>query len=568
MDIPRAEYPRPQFERKNWLNLNGPWQFELDQGRSGLERGYAEDGREFCGRITVPFCPQSRLSGVEHRDFIYGAWYRREVALTAEQLSGRTVLHFGAVDYKAEAFVNGVSAGVHAGGYVSFAFDVTGLVKPGVNVIKVCAEDDERSRLIPSGKQSERYESYRCSYTRTTGIWQTVWLEFLPETHIERVRFFPDAENGKLTLQAELCGAGTLEAEAFYEGRSMGRASLRSGGGTAMLELALSEKHLWEAGCGRLYDLALRYGDDEVKSYFGLRSARMDGRRFLLNGRSVFQRLILDQGFYPDGIYTAPTDGDLEKDVRLSMAAGFNGARLHQKVFEERFLWYCDKMGYLVWGEYPSWGLDVSWADCVYGILPEWLEELSRDFNHPSIIGWCPFNETWDRQGRKQYDDALRLVYRATKAADPTRPCIDTSGNYHVETDIYDVHDYEQDPAAFRANYDRLMESGELYERFPDRQQYRQGQPAFVSEYGGIHLAESGEGWGYGKSVGTPEEFLARFRGLTDALLDNSRMFGLCYTQLTDVEQERNGLYRYDRTPKTDIGAVRAVVARKAAIED
>lgn len=205
-----------------------------------------------------------------------------------------------------------------------------------------------------------------------------------------------------------------------------------------MLTLALSEKHLWEIGEGRLYDLILTFGDDSVKSYFGLRSVGFDGHRFLLNGKSVFQRLVLDQGFYPDGIYTAPSDGELAADVERAAAMGFNGARLHEKVFEERFLYHCDRMGYMVWGEYPNWGLDHTYADSIYSVLPEWLDEVERDFNHPSIIGWCPFNETWDIDGRRQCDEMIASVYRATKAADPTRPCIDTSGSVHVMTDVYE----------------------------------------------------------------------------------------------------------------------------------
>jgi len=294
--------------------------------------------------------------------------------------------------------------------------------------------------------------------------------------------------------------------------------------------------------------------------------------------------LVLDQGFYPQGIYTAPTDEDLRRDIELSLAVGFNGARLHEKIFEERFLYHADRMGYLVWGEFPDWGLDHSYADSIYGILPEWMEEIRRDFNHPAIVGWCPHNETWDQNGRKQFDPGIALVCDVTKALDPTRPCIDTSGNFHVKTDIYDVHDYNQDPVTFREHYDRLMTDDELYEvfdppqshksRYEFRQKYPGQLPAFVSEYGGIRWApgEKDENrlgsWGYGKDVCGEAEFMYRFKGLTDALLDNDRMFGLCYTQLTDVEQEQNGLYTYDRKPKFDIRTLHAVMSRKAAIED
>lgn len=467
-------------------------------------------------------------------------WYRREVELEEKQLEGRVLLHFGAVDYMATIYVNGEKCGTHKGGYVSFAVDITDHVHAGKNTIVVNAADDTRSRLIPSGKQSEKYNSYGCQYTRTTGIWQTVWLEFVPENYIKKVKYVTDIEAGTLTIMAELVGKGTFLAETFYKGKPAGAASHISGGGTAVLTVNLQEKHLWEVGNGRLYDLVLKYDRDVVKSYFGLRSLQLEGRKFLINGKSVFQRLVLDQGFYPDGIYTAPSDVELENDIRRSLAMGFNGARLHEKIFEERFLYYCDLHGYIVWGEFPNWGLDHSYADSIYGVLPEWLEEVDRDFNHPAIVGWCPFNETWDQNYRKQFDELISTVYKATKAVDPTRPCIDTSGHFHVVTDIYDLHDYEQDPAAFAEHYKELGKTNKF--NFPqameDRQSYDGKSPFFVSEYGGIGWNTKGKAWGYGNIPESPETFLKRLKGLTDVLLDNEKMFGFCYTQLTDVEQE------------------------------
>lgn len=245
-------------------------------------------------------------------------------------------------------------------------------------------------------------------------------MEFIPKTHIEKVKYYPDVNAGILTSVAELKGRGEFFAESFFDGRETGSACVFSEGGTTILSLPLKEKHLWKVGEGRLYTLYLRYGADKVKSYFGLRNIRLDGYKFLINETSVFQRLVLDQGGYPDGIYTAPSDKELLADIERSMAMGFNGARLHEKIFEERFLYYCDKKGYIVWGEFPNWGLDLSYPDGIYGILPEWIEEIERDFNHPALIGWCPFNETWDEGRRKQFDEVLSLVCQATKAVDFT----------------------------------------------------------------------------------------------------------------------------------------------------
>ena len=576
--IYRTEHPKPQFMRENWINLNGEWDFEFDHGNSGEVRGMYKKDAVFTKKINVPFCVESELSGIGYKDFMSSVWYRNTITVTAEQLKGRVVLHFGAVDYKAVLYVNEKKVGEHKGGYVSFKFDITEYLNVGENVITLNAIDDTRSRLIPRGKQSEQFNSNGCCYTRTTGIWQTVWLEFAPKIYIEKTKYYTDVDNAVLTVNADLIGKGTFTAEAFYEGKSVGKNSLVSDGGNTTLTINLSEKHLWEVGNGRLYDLVLTYGEDKVKSYFGLRSLTLDGYKFLINGKSVFQRLVLDQGFYPDGIYTAPSDDELKKDIERSLAVGFNGARLHEKVFEERFLYHADKMGYIVWGEYPNWGLDHSYADAIYGFLPEWLEEVERDFNHPSIVGWCPFNETWDQSGRKQYDDLLRLGYLATKSADNTRPCIDTSGNYHVITDIFDLHDYEQDPEKFASHYEKFAETGFCDHRqaFRNRQTYNGKMPFFISEYGGIgwngvagaNGDNRDDAWGYGNGPKDEEEFINRLKGLTDVLLDNEKMFGFCYTQLTDVEQEINGLYTYDRQIKFPAETIRKILSRKAAIEE
>lgn len=569
----RCEHPKPQFMRENWMNLNGKWEFEFDFGNSGLAREMYKNEKEYSKVIEVPFCPESKLSGIEYKDFMNAVWYRREVEFTRDQLENRVILHFGAVDYIATVYVNEKKVGMHKGGSVSFQFDITDYLKSGKNTICVYAQDDTRSRLVPTGKQSDKLDSYGCLYTRITGIWQTVWMEFVPKTHIVKAKLTPDVDNVALNIEATLKGVARLEVEVRYKGRIVGKTEVESDGGIAYVHVPLEEKYLWEVGNGRLYDLYLEYGEDKVQSYFGLRSIKFDGYKFLLNGKSVFQRLVLDQGFYPDGIWTAPSDAELEADIDRSLAMGFNGARLHEKVFEERFLYYCDKKGYLVWGEYPNWGLDPSYADCIYGILPEWMEEIERDYNHPSIIGWCPFNETWDLNGRKQYDDAIRMVYRVTKAMDPTRPCIDSSGFFHVESDIFDVHDYEQDPEKFRDNYAGMLDGvvkDTIWNIKPlrDRQKYNGKDPFFVSEYGGIAWSASENGWGYGEGPKTEEEFLSRLKGLTDVLLDNPHMFGFCYTQLTDVEQEQNGLYTYDRKPKFDPKLIHKIFARKAAIEE
>ena len=571
MRIPRPEHPNPQFERDTWSNLNGEWEFEIDYGKSGMDqRFYERDG--LSGKIVVPFCPESVLSGIGNRDFMPAVWYRRTFSLTKEQRKGRVLLHFGAVDYETVVYINQKEAGRHRGGYTSFAFDITGLTEEGENTVMVCAVDEVRDGRQPRGKQSEHYYSHMCDYTRTTGIWQTVWLEYVPADYIRSFRFYTDTENQKVTVMADLQGRGRLTVDTFYEGMPAGSGTAYSTGGVVSVEIPLSEKHLWEPGKGRLYDVTLRFEEDTVKSYFGLRSVRLDGMKLMINGRSVFQRLVLDQGFYPDGIYTAPDDEALANDIRISMDVGFNGARLHQKVFEPRYLYHCDRMGYLVWGEYADWGFDHTTIREIGGYLNEWREAVERDFNHPSIIGWCPFNETWDHGEGKQVKSLIETVYRETKAWDFTRPCIDTSGGYHVVTDIYDLHNYQQDPETFAACYAELEKPDgdpRVWDSFYKREKYA-GEPVFVSEYGGIRwcVDERADAWGYGQGPSTEEEFMDRLKGLTDVLLNNSRLCGYCYTQLYDIEQETNGLYTYDRKAKFDAQALRNIFGRKARIEE
>lgn len=587
MNIPRAEHPNPQWERETWKNLNGPWEFEFDFGCSAVERRLWEKER-FDREILVPFCPESRLSGIGYTDFISGVAYRRNFELSQEELSGRVLLHFGAVDYEASVYINGTLVGSHKGGYTSFCFDITKHVAPGPNTLFVAVKDDVRSGLQPKGKQAHLYASSGCDYTRTTGIWQTVWLEFVPERHIQSAKYYPDPANGKVTVTGLVQGQGTLQLTTLWEDKPVGEAALSVEDGFFTAQLDLSETHLWEPGKGGLYTLLLSFGEDRVKSYFGLRTAKFQGRKFLLNGKSLFQRFVLDQGFYPDGIYTAPTEEDLVKDIQLSFAAGFNGARLHEKVFEARFLYHCDRLGYLVWGEYPNWGLDHAHPLSTETYLNQWSEAVERDFNHPAIIGWCPFNETWGYREEREKNALLTSLYKLTKRLDPTRPCIDSSGNYRVLSEVYDIHDYDQDTQSFQARWDgltdRIRETGGVIPaedpffnsapegpsgRAPFFNQPYDNQPIFVSEYGGIRWPDDTvEGWGYGNAPATPEEFFARYKGLTEALLNNPEIFGFCYTQLYDVEQEVNGLYTYGRAQKFDISLIQKINQQKAAIED
>ncbi len=601
MTIPRSEYPRPQFVRSQWLCLNGEWQFEIDNSDSGLARGLLQ--RELQERILVPFCPESPLSGIGNKDFMLAVWYRREVELPREWAGQRVLLHFQAVDYDTIVWVDGVEVGRHRGGFTPFTCDLGDIAGTQERItITVRARDDYRLPM-PRGKQSQAYDDWACFYTRTTGIWQTVWLEPVPQYSLRRPRITPDVANSMVRVEQPISNNApglrlrvTLSDEYGVVTQAQCAADLDLAP-RLDLPIAAERRRLWSTGDPHLYDLEIELLDaqgnivDWAQSYAGLRSVSIDGRAIKINGEVIFQRLVLDQGYYPDGVLTAPTDEDLKRDIELSIAVGFNGARLHQKVFEERFLYYADKMGYLVWGEFPDWGSwdRVPWQDdqsYTITFAAQWLEELERDYSHPSIIGWCALNETTqDIQDRNTLlSDATRALFLAAKAMDTTRPVLDVSGYSHrvPESDVYDSHDYLVGKD-FWADFEQYKErhaylgDGKAFTNMRDGKYaisipYR-NQPYFVSEFGGIwwrgeiEAGMSSESWGYGTAPDTIEEFYRRFQALCDVLLDNPHMFGYCYTQLTDVSIEQNGLYTFERAPKFDAKRLRKIQERPAAIE-
>lgn len=572
-EVPRPEHPRPDAFRENWMTLNGEWQFEIDAAGDGEARGL-KSGRDLTGRITVPFCPESTLSGVAHTALMKNVWYRRQFEVPAAMDGKRVRLHFGAVDYQTWVWINGTPAGSHTGGNASFAFDITKLLKAGPNEIVVRAFDDTASGRQPTGKQSHTV-SEGCVYTRTTGIWQPVWLEAVGTSFVESFTVVPDPDRSRVVIDAAVDGEArglTLTAEAFADGKLAGKDQCPAIWRGNQLIVPLKTKKLWEPGKPFLYELKFTLSRgaevvDSVASYFGLRKVSIAGRSILINDRRVFQRTILDQGFYPDGIWTAPSDAELKRDIEMSMAAGFNGARLHQKVFEPRFLYWADKLGYLVWGEFPNWGFDYR-PENYANYINEWTEVVERDRNHPAIIGWCPFNESPATAGELQ-----QIIFRETRVLDRTRPVLETSGWAHTIpfAEVRDDHDYNQDPDTFRQrwlDFFRQANGTLMPARYRDGAAPRRdlGVPFWISEFGGIGWATEG-GWGYGSGPKTLDEFYARYEGLVNALLDNPDLFGFCYTQLTDVEQEHNGLYYYDRRPKFDVSRLHKITSRGAAYE-
>jgi len=573
--LPRQEYPRPQFERTDWVNLNGPWTYTFDFGKTGIDRKLFES-KGFDSTITVPFCPESKLSGVEYKDFIPAMWYQRTIRIPDSWRDRRTMLNFGAVDYFCAVYIDGKLVGRHWGSSDSFGFDITGYVSDGADhSLVVRVEDDTRSGVQPLGKQSSLYYSHGCMYTRTTGIWQTVWMEPVDRCGLASVYVVPDLDRKVFTVQPEFRAfADGLVFEAVVRdgNKVVGRVKMPASPGLK-LDVPLKSVKTWSPESPFLYDVDFTVYDrngnalDKVRSYAGMRKIHTVGNRLYLNNRPYFLRLVLDQGFYPDGIWTAPSDDALRRDIELSMAAGFNGARLHQKVFEERFHYWADRLGYLTWGEAPSWGADANRIESARNFIPEWENVVVRDRNHPSIIAWTPFNETWERpensEKAMQHDRLVSDVFSATHRLD-YRPVNDASGNYHVVTDLWTVHKYDQDPEKLAAWFD--ISDGRYPCQDPKRDVPYGGQPFFIDEYGGIKWIVGKEfasnSWGYGQGPRTLDEFYTRLGALTDVILGVPYMSGYCYTQLTDVEQEQNGIYNYDRTPKFDMDRIKAIFGK------
>jgi beta-galactosidase/beta-glucuronidase len=598
--IPRPEYPRPQFRREGWTNLNGEWAFAFDDSDAGLADGWQSitpeelrtDGSPFDRQIVVPFCYQSKHSGIGETAFHDVVWYARTFdypSLGDERL----LLHFGAVDYRATVWVNGGRVASHEGGHTPFSADVTHALTAGENVLVVRAEDPSRDVTIPRGKQYWKEKTEGIFYTRTTGIWQTVWLEPVNRSRIDTLRFTPDVDTASIDVEVSieaieremsLRATVELDGEQVLEDTISVRSSLverslpllRRGEAPDTPHLAdWPGPALWSPEHPTLYDLRLELLDpdgevlDSVESYFGMRKIEVKDGKVLLNDRPLYQRLVLDQGYFPEGILTAPTDEDLRRDVELAKEMGFNGARKHQKVEDPRWLFWADTLGFLVWGEMAN-AYQYS-PGYVRRVTAEWQEAVMRDYNHPCIVAWVPMNESWGvpnlASDRSQTEHLLAL-YHLTRSLDPTRPVVSNDGWEHAITDLCNIHDY-RDAEALARSY-TTVESAVAAEPanrpvYVPGYAYR-GEPILITEFGGIAFSGDEQGWGY-TTVASSEEFLEHYEALIVALLRCEPVQGYCYTQLTDVEQEVNGMLTYDRRPKADLTRIREITARPKPLD-
>lgn len=599
--VPRPEYPRPQFVRvapgadaPEWRCLNGTWEFSTDTYDQGFRRGW-HDGRALPRKIVVPFAYQTELSGVGDKGIHHAAWYARDLTVPAEwRAAGRDILlHFGAVDYRTTVWLNGQEVGHNVGGHVPFALDITPYLRDGVNRLTVRAEDTQDGHQ-PRGKQAVSGVPRGCDYYNTTGIWQSVWLESAPTVRIEDLRLTPvlAAEPGTadvLEVQALLHAPSTgwtLEAEASEGGRVVARAVLRDAGAASRLLLTIPDAKRWSPDTPHLYDIRVRLVGpdgaalDEVRSYAGLRDVRLRSGRMLLNGEPVYLKMVLDQGYWPDGGMTAPSDDALRADVEWCKAFGFNGARKHQKVEDPRWLYWCDRLGLLVWGEMPNARAWSPRAEELF--VAEWERAVRRDYSHPSVVTWVPLNESWgvpdlreDHPGQYAF---LERVVALTRRLDAGRPVIDNDGWEHTDvTDIVALHDYTPTAEKLRERYKETLAGGllpatiwgESKTRHFARGSRHQGQPVMLSEVGGFLMRPTDlprDRWDflydYYGSCSTPEELVAQYADLMEGIASLPFVSGFCYTQLTDIEQEINGLLTYDRRPKADPALVADVHAR------
>lgn len=589
----RKDYPRPQLMRSAWQNLNGEWDFAFDEENRGVRENW-QNGISKQKKIQVPFSYETKASGIGDPAQHEVVWYQRNFSF-AKKEGKRSLLHFEGADFQTEVWVNGKAAGKHTGAYSRFSFDVTALLQEGENSLVIRCQDS-MSVEIPRGKQRWMRENYACWYVQTTGIWKTVWMEEVPEIYIGEVKLTPEIASGELQIEAEIVDEGSDEreekprellllSEAFFDGKKIGSVETaihlgRASGRLSVLREDLFEwgLHLWTPESPALYDLKLtlmvqtsdeKSALDEVVSYFGMREIRIDHGNILLNNVPLYQRLILDQGYFKESGLTPPSVDALVLDIDRVKEMGFNGVRKHMKVEDERFLYLADVKGLLVWSEMAA---HYRFSDAaVQEYTKEWMEVLRQNYNHPSIITWTPFNESWgipqvETERRQQH--YTEAIYHLTKAFDPMRPVISNDGWEHTVSDIITLHDYEEDGERFLNRYlthkeeilrtqlyhcghKSAMANGYSYE----------GQPVILSEYGGIAFADKQQGeWGYGNAVKSEEEFLLRLQKITSAIYQVPYIVGFCYTQVSDVEQEVNGLMRENRTYKVDPQKIRPII--------
>mgnify|MGYP006281785341 CR=1 FL=1 len=579
-DIPKPEHPRPQFKRESWQNLNGKWDFAFDDQNQGEKNKWFE-AEEFEDQIIVPFTFETKASGIADRSEHQNIWYQRRFEVDADPAQ-KVILNFGAVDYTAKVWVNGSFVGSHTGAYDSFAFDISDYLKYKKENKLVVKVEDSMSKAQPRGKQSYKKDNFLCWYTRTTGIWQTVWLEYTDrDLYFKDLKITPDIDQREVELvynfEAENPAADNyrLKTNISSDEQLIQSFEFKVEKEEHKFKVNVSDQNnsikLWHPDNPELYDLEfIILKDDQIvdkiSSYFAMRKISIQGDKILLNNQPIYQKLILDQGYWPETMLTPPSDRALKKDIELTKKMGFNGARKHQKIEEDRFYYWADKLGLLVWAEIGS---TYEFNDqAVENFSSQWLKIVKELYNHPSIITWVPFNESWgieDVKTNQKQQNFTESIYYLTKSIDPERPVIANDGWEHTISDIITFHDYVENTDKLKRTYvenmEKLLQNKKVFNDqeyisggkfiMADNYQY-QGQPIIFSEFGGIAF-QNNEGWGYGEQVKTEEELIKRMNSLMEIINESECFEGYCYTQLTDVEQEKNGLLDENRKFKIPI---------------
>lgn len=583
INIPRKEYPRPQFERAEWLNLNGEWSFKFDKENKGEREKWYDNKENFDKKIIVPFTYETKASGIGEEVFCHNVWYQKNVTIPSEYEEKEVVLHFQAADYVTKLWINGNFVGERKGGQIAFSFNITDYLE-GTNELNIVVKiEDSQSCFQPRGKQRWMDDNFGCWYVQTTGIWQTVWLEFLNEAHVKSVKMTPDIDSESVQFEYEVSGnidsTLVLKTSISFNGQqiktfeeTVNRPYL-----TVSTNIASDFHHWrvvhWTPQNPNLYDVEFtlyKNGEviDYVKSYFGMRKISIENGNVLLNNIPIYQKLLLDQGYWGESHLTPPSEEAIIEDIDKTLEMGFNGVRKHMKVEDQRFLYWADKKGLLVWSEMAA---TYEFSDeAIQNFTEEWLEVVKQQYNHPSIITWTPFNESWGVKNifiDKKQQKFTEGIYHLTKAIDSMRPVIVNDGWEHTISDIITLHDYVEYGEEFTTRYsdkEKVVNNGIAFNKHKHAMakgyEY-QGQPIIISEYGGIAF-NSEKGWGYGNQVKNEEEFLSRYESITQAIKDTPYVCGFCYTQITDVQQEVNGLLDENRKPKVELSKINEINAR------
>ncbi len=580
------DYPRPQFVRQNWLNLNGEWNFRFDDQNIG-EREEWYKGFDNCNKINVPFAYQAPVSGIDDKSFHQIMWYSRKVTFRKKE-NENVLLHLEGADHISRVWCNGVYIGEHVGGYCRATFDLTNAIKDNEEALIVIRMEDDKACTKPRGKQRWLDYDYGCWYIETSGLWKSVWAEVVSETRLNRIKMTPIEATYNMFFEYEIANfkqGHKLRTVVTFEGNKIADQTMDLVRENHTFTIDFSNDvndfkiFWWHIDHPCLFDVDFYILDennnviDEVGSYTGFRIFKADGNVLKLNLSPVYMRMVLEQGYWRETGLTPLNEEALIRQIELIKEMGFNGIRMHQKIEDERFYYFCDVLGVMVWCELPS---SYEFKDkAVDYIVPEWMEIVKQNYNHPSIVAWVPINESWGVNRLMTNVNELHFtqtLYHLTKAYDPMRPVVTNDGWEHSISDIITLHNYAQDPEELKAFYEDIervvkynnsTNYSQCRSTFVGGYQYK-GQPIMIDEFAGIGFkTNSDEGWGYGDKVQSQEAYINRLKGLVKAVRDSQGICGFCVTQTTDVYHEINGLLDFDRKPKVDIEKIREAIIQK-----